>query len=80
MKKCLNNRVGLCVHKKVYFNNKNVPLFPLKMKTLVSVYCSHFGDLLGGHLGFRGEAPEKNDPPRVILQLDILNYHKMQKK
>ena len=66
MKKCLNNRFDCFVYKNVYFNTKTVPLFPLKMKTLALVYCSHFDDPLGGHLGFRGKAPGKKD---------MKNYH-----
>ena len=80
MKKCLNNRVEIFVYKNVYFNTQNVSLFPLKIKTLALVYCSHSGDPLGGHIGFRGKAPGKKSPPQVILQLNILNYHKMKKK
>ena len=44
------------------------------------VEFSHFGDPLGGHLEFRDEARGKQSPSRVILQLNILNYHKLKKK
>jgi hypothetical protein len=44
------------------------------------VEFSPFGDPLGGHLEFRDEARGKQSPSRVILQLNILNYHKLKKK
>ena len=44
------------------------------------VEFSPFDDPLGGHLKFRDEARGKQSPSRVILQLNILNYHKLEKK
>ena len=52
----------------------------MKAKKESLVEFIHFGDPLGGHLGFRGEVKGKQSPSRVILQLNILNYHKMKKK
>ena len=68
------------VNRSVYLNTKIIILLHLKGKQEPLVEFSHFGDPLGGHLGFRGEAKGKQSPSRVILQLNILNYHKMKKK
>ena len=54
---------------------------PLKRKKkLALVYFSHFGDPLGGHLGFRGEVRDKTIAHPIVLQLHILNYHKIKQK
>ena len=57
------------VPKNIHFNTNITIILLLKRKILALVYFSHFGDPLGGQLGFRGRQEEKAQPLRLICNL-----------
>ena len=69
--------IKLAVNRNVYLDTIIFILLHLKENKQSLVEFSPFGDPLGGHLGFRGQAKGKQSPSRVILQLNILNYYDM---
>ena len=65
------------MQKSVNFNTKYELCCLKKKKNRISIFLL-FNDPLGGHLGFRGEASGARSATQVILQLNLLNYHKME--
>ena len=74
---CNLSYVELDMHINIYISTvKSLLCCFKKGKTSNSIF-QIVGDPICGHLGFRGEVTEARSAPQAILQVHILNYHKM---